>query len=184
MMKRPCQNTAPIDALTIYPGRKLRSRGRAWWITAALIVVFAFFASVPANAQINASLVTSIADGTDLSSYDFPSAAYSNDVLYIAFTSTACASGQDCGLGVDMVAAVESVSGAGHRDRDTWRGGLQHRRAAYPGLAGIGHERSLHRGCHGYHGSNWNNVFSNYLSLNGCGDDRVHGHEDQRHQRC
>jgi hypothetical protein len=113
MMKRPCQNTAPIDALTIYPGRKLRSRGRAWWITAALIVVFAFFASVPANAQINASLVTSIADGTDLSSYDFPSATYSNDVLYIAFTSTACASAQDCGLGVDMVAAVESVSGAG-----------------------------------------------------------------------
>ncbi len=83
------------------------------WITASLIAVMVVFASSPANAAIGASLVTSIADGTDTSSYDFPSATYSNNVLYIAFTSTACGSGQNCGLGVDIVAAVESVSGAG-----------------------------------------------------------------------
>jgi hypothetical protein len=72
-----------------------------------------FLGAVPAHAQIDASLVTSIADINDLSSYSFPSATYSNNVLYIAFIETACASGQDCGLGIDVVAAVESVSGAG-----------------------------------------------------------------------
>ena len=103
----------PMNSKRCQQGRKGRSRGSVWWIAAALIVMFALFAPVPANADIGASLVTSIADGTDTSSYDFPSATYSNNVLYIAFTSTACASGQDCGLGIDQVAPVESVSGAG-----------------------------------------------------------------------
>ncbi|MGH9782563.1 MAG: hypothetical protein ACRD88_00110, partial [Terriglobia bacterium] len=69
--------------------------------------------TIVASAPLGSSLVTSIADSADLSSYSFPSSTYSNNVLYIAFTSTSCASGQDCGLGVDMVAAVTSVSGAG-----------------------------------------------------------------------
>jgi len=78
-----------------------------------MIAAVALFAAASANAAVGASLVTSIADGTDTDSYDFPLATYSNNILYIAFTSVACASGQDCGLGVDVVAAVESVSGAG-----------------------------------------------------------------------
>ena len=78
-----------------------------------MILVAALLVPASANAAIGASLVTSIADSTDTSSYNFPSSTYSNDVLYIAFTSVSCASGQDCGLGVDVVAAVESVSGAG-----------------------------------------------------------------------
>ncbi len=89
------------------------SSTRVGWIAAALIAVVVVFASTPSYAAVGASLVTSIADDTDTSSYNFPSSTYSNNVLYIAFTSVACASGQDCGLGVDVVAAVESVSGAG-----------------------------------------------------------------------
>ncbi|MGD9282000.1 MAG: hypothetical protein PVF60_13965, partial [Desulfobacterales bacterium] len=83
------------------------------WIAAAMIAAVALLAPASAIAAIGTSLVTSIADSTDTSSYDFPSSTYSNNVLYIAFTSVACASGQDCGLGVDVVAAVESVTGAG-----------------------------------------------------------------------
>jgi hypothetical protein len=101
----------PTNNKICHQRRKPRSRGSVRWIAAALIAVVVFFASNPAYSAIGASLVTSIADSTDTSSYNFPSATYSNNVLYIAFTSTSCASGQDCGLGVDMVAAVESVSG-------------------------------------------------------------------------
>ena len=39
-------------------------------------------------ATIGASLISSITDDTDANSYAFPSAAYSNNVLYIAFTNT------------------------------------------------------------------------------------------------
>jgi len=83
------------------------------WVAAALIAVVAFFGSVPAHAQIGASLVTSIADDADLSSYSFPSATYSNNVLYIAFTTSMCASGVNCGQGVDVAPTVTSVTGAG-----------------------------------------------------------------------
>jgi hypothetical protein len=50
--------------------RKPRSRGSVRWIAAALIAVVVLFASIPAYAAIGASLVTSIADGTDTSSYN------------------------------------------------------------------------------------------------------------------
>ncbi len=66
-----------------------------------------------AQAAIGASLVTSIADNNDLSSYSFPSATYSNNLLYIAFTTSMCASGTDCGQGVDVAPTVTSVTGAG-----------------------------------------------------------------------
>jgi hypothetical protein len=94
-------------------GRKGHSRSPMGWIVAALIAVVALFGSVPAHAQINASTVVSMATGTDASSFAFTSATYSNNVLYIAFTATACASAADLGLGVDIVPAVASVTGAG-----------------------------------------------------------------------
>ncbi|KPJ58249.1 MAG: hypothetical protein AMJ46_14480, partial [Latescibacteria bacterium DG_63] len=56
--------------------------------------------------QIGASLVTYIAEDNDWSSYDFPEATYSNNVLYIAFTSSACS-------GCGNAPPVTSVSGAG-----------------------------------------------------------------------
>jgi hypothetical protein len=93
--------------------RKVRSRGRTGWIAAALIAAFALLGSVPAHAQVGASLLTSIADNADLSSYSFPSATYLNNDLYIAFTTSSCASGVNCGQGVDVAPTVTSVSGAG-----------------------------------------------------------------------
>ncbi|MGH9459775.1 MAG: DUF2341 domain-containing protein, partial [Vicinamibacteria bacterium] len=82
-------------------------------VVLTLWVAVAFFCPVPAHAQIGGSLVTSITDSTDLTAYPFLSATYSNNVLYIAFTSTSCASGQNCGIGVDIAPPVTSVSGAG-----------------------------------------------------------------------
>jgi uncharacterized delta-60 repeat protein len=111
IVKRPCQNSSPSNALTLLRGRKGHSRGSVWWITAALIVVVALFASVPANADIGASLLTSIADPSNLNSYDFPSANYSNNILYIAFTASSCATSEGCTAG--SVPTVTSVSGAG-----------------------------------------------------------------------
>jgi subtilisin-like proprotein convertase family protein len=115
--------------------------------------------------QIGATLITTIADSADLSSYAFPSATYSNNVLYIAYTATSCASGQDCGLGVDQVAAVASVSGAGLNFTEIGPAG------------GVVYSTNHHRGCHGHHAI-WND-----LCFNGRGDARVYGHQDQRHQR-
>jgi hypothetical protein len=86
-------------------GRSCDRPGRVGWIKVALIAVVACFGSVPAYAQIGASLVTSITSNTSGSSFPFPSATYSNNVLYIAYTSTSCSS---CTAGT-----VTSVSGAG-----------------------------------------------------------------------
>jgi hypothetical protein len=83
------------------------------WLTAALIAFAALLSSVPAHAQIGASQVASVTDDFDRTSYDFPSATYSNNVLYIAFTSSSCASGDNCGSGTDVAPPVTGVSGAG-----------------------------------------------------------------------
>ncbi|MCG6945325.1 MAG: hypothetical protein LJE87_08245, partial [Deltaproteobacteria bacterium] len=85
--------------------RKVRSRGRVRWIVAPLIAVVVLFASIPAYAAIGASKVTEITTTSDLSSYSFPSATYSNNVLYICFTGTSYSS--------QTAPTVTSVSGAG-----------------------------------------------------------------------
>jgi len=66
---------------------------------------------VTESGQIGALLVTSINNHGNLSSYSFPSATYSNDVLYIAFTTTSCSSADGCSQGI--APAATSVSGAG-----------------------------------------------------------------------
>jgi hypothetical protein len=70
-----------------------------------LIAVFALFAPVPAHADIGASKVAEITTTTDANSYDFPSATYSNNVLYICFTGTSKSGA--------TAPTVTSVSGAG-----------------------------------------------------------------------
>ena len=95
--------------------RKAHSRGSVWWIAAALIVMFALFAPGPANAAIGATKVNEITTSDNLSSYDFPVATYSNNVLYIAFTTSTCQSSGDppCSLNGWGAPLVTSVSGAG-----------------------------------------------------------------------
>jgi len=101
------------DGAVIPGGKRGLSPVIVGWIAAALIAVVALSAPVPAHAAVGASSVTSIASGTDSHTYSFPSATYSNNTLYIAFTSTACASGVDCGVGVSVAPIVTSVTGAG-----------------------------------------------------------------------
>ena len=84
---------------------------RIGWIAAVLIAVVVLLASVPANADIGASRLTYINNHGNYSSYLFPSATYSNNVLYIAFTTTSCSSADGCTQGI--APAATSVSGAG-----------------------------------------------------------------------
>jgi hypothetical protein len=77
--------------------------------------VVALFAPVPANADIGASKVNEITTSDNLSSYDFPAATYSNNVLYIAFTTSTCQSSGSppCDVNGWGAPLVTSVSGAG-----------------------------------------------------------------------
>jgi hypothetical protein len=95
--------------------RKARSRGSARWIAAALIAVVVLFASIPAYAAIGATKVAEITTSDNLSSYSFPSKTYSNNVLYIAFTTSTCQSSGDppCSVNNWKAPLVTSVSGAG-----------------------------------------------------------------------
>ena len=90
-----------------------KSLARTSAVSLILLIVVALFGAVPAHAQIGASLVTSITTSNDLSVYSFPSATYSNNVLYIAFTASSCQSGDDCGFGSTIAPRVQSVTGAG-----------------------------------------------------------------------
>jgi len=97
----------------LHPGTQVHGPRGAGWIAIALVAVVAFLASVPARAQIGASLVTSIAEPLDLPSYPFPSATYSNNVLYIAYTATSCASTATWCYGTTGAPIATGVSGAG-----------------------------------------------------------------------
>jgi len=95
-------------------GRKGHSTGRMGWIVAALIVMFALFAPVPANADIGATKIGEITDPGDATFYEFLPDTYSNNVLYIAFTTTSCPStGSPPCYGTTGAPLVTSVSGAG-----------------------------------------------------------------------
>ena len=165
MMKRFCKNITPDNARTLHPGQRRRSLGSMRWLAAALITMVAFFASVPAYGQIGAQLVTSYAQATQASAYDLPSATYSNNVLYICFTNTVQTSG--------TAPTVTGVSGAGLTFIEigtagglTWGNtGLTSRRMqAWRALVTSGATTGVIT-----------------ISLDG---DSVHGHEDQRDQRC
>ncbi len=80
-----------------------RGRRGPGWPTAVAVTVLALLGSVPARAQVGATVMASMADPADNSSYTFPSASYSNNVLYICFTNTAAATPP----------TVTSVAGAG-----------------------------------------------------------------------
>jgi subtilisin-like proprotein convertase family protein len=85
-----------------YVGNDFGSISGGWELT---------LTGVTANSQIGASLVTSINNDANLSSYSFPSATYSNNTLYICFTTSSCATSEGCPTGT--VPIVTGVSGAG-----------------------------------------------------------------------
>jgi hypothetical protein len=105
----------PMNNSICHQWRKDRSRGSVRWIAAALITVVVLFASIPAYAAIGAIKVAEITTSDNLSSYSFPSKTYSNNVLYIAFTTSTCQSSGDPPCSVNNWGAplVTSLSGAG-----------------------------------------------------------------------